>query len=252
MSEPVRLRPVPLWDPPWGKEALEKKEEEEPSAYARGFKMQAVTEGEKTFPSFKSCRKHGVFLEDLLAHPWPAFTGVDLSGKKRKGNAIFTARIDPKTRRRYPVDIRYGKWRADELAEQLANVNNLLRPIVIMVETNGYQETLIDWCERYASDNDYWMKLEATVTNANKQDPEVGLPGLQVEYKREGWVVPYDYYASHKIGCVCAWCEWDRQVDNHPNAAATDLVMAQWFCRQGIELFAGSTIVQEIPNLKAR
>jgi hypothetical protein len=46
----------------------------------------------------------------------PVFAGVDLSSKKRPGNAIVVVRVEPMTQRRFVVDVRYGRWSAPRLA----------------------------------------------------------------------------------------------------------------------------------------
>ena len=252
MSIPIRLRPIPLWKEKWNSEALKKKAEE-PISFARGFRMIAVTDEEKTFPSFVKCRKSGVDLEDIRRRPWPAYTGVDLSSSKRPGNAIFTLRVDPATQRRYPIDIRHGRWRSDETAAQIAEVYRMYRPLVIKVENNAYQEAILDWIKRETGGHDFWTVLEATTTTGGtKAHAEYGLPGLQVEFKNEAWVIPHDHYAQHPVSCPCSWCLWDREMQNHPMAASDDIAMSAWFSRQGAVDYEGYTGSTNVGNLKAR
>lgn len=237
MSIPIRLKSIPVWEPRWGVEALKKKCAEQRQTFERGFRLVALSEDERTFPSFERCYSYGVSLGEIQRSNWVKVTGVDLAGKKRPGNAIFTLAIDPSTSRRYPIDIRHGAWRSHETAAQIAEVNLLYRPNVIMVESNAYQQAIIDWCQANKGSNDFWMKLEPTTTGEEKMDPELGLPGIQVELDNGGWVIARDKYETHEVSCPCSWCLWDREMRNHPVAAQMDTVMACWFARQGAERY---------------
>jgi hypothetical protein len=244
MGLPVKLKPIPLWRGHWGEQALRKRCSENERAFNRGFRLQAFSDDEATFPSFKGCRVPGIVLGDIIRNNrWPAFTGVDLSGKKRPGNCIFTAKVDPTTRRRYPVDVRFGKWRGSEVCEHLNEIDQQFKPIVIMVEDNAYQESLIDWVSDLKSRFPFWVKVEATTTTGGKKgDAEKGLPGLEVEFKNKAWVVPYSEYeeATRDDPAPAGhWARWDYEFAQHPIAATTDGVMATWFARQGIEIFGG-------------
>lgn len=240
MTVPVKLRPIPLWsEGGWDQPFLEKKQQTTPRpSFNRGWRLIAATDEDISFPDFENCFVRGLSLGPIQRRQdWPAVTGVDLSGKKRPGNAIVTVRIDPTTRRRYPVDLRAGAWRSHETANQLADVYSTYRPTVIMVEDNGYQEALVDWI--MTSKMDFWPLVEPTTTTGHtKYNEEVGLPGLQVEFQNRAWCIPEDEFATHPPGHMtrgCMWCRWVYEFANHPIAATSDFVMATWFARQGIE-----------------
>jgi hypothetical protein len=242
---PVRLKSIPLWSPRWSAEALRARYNQDERSFERGFRLRAYSDEEMSFPGFEGCRMLGVSLGDIQRSNWPAYTGVDLSSKKRPGNAIVTIKIDPRTRRRYPVDVRFGAWKSNEVCEQLADVNSAYRPIVIMVEDNGYQAALIEWAQAWKGANDFWMKLEPiTTTSETKTNAELGLPALQVEFKNKAWVVPYSEYehaTREDKGPPGQWARWDYEFRNHPLATTSDGVMATWFARQGVELYGGAT-----------
>lgn len=239
MAAPIRLRPIPLFEAQWNQAALRAKKAAGERAFAMGFHLRAIADEDLSFPSFERCFSPGLKVQGLNRSGWFVSTGVDPAGPKRRGNAIVTIGVEPGRRRRYPLDIRYGAWKSTQLAEQLAMVNRIFQPAVIMVETNAYQTALVDWAKQSAGEgNDYWMKLEPTVTGANKASLEIGLPVLEVEFSNEGWRVPRGEYEDHPGDCSCGWCEWDKQIRYHPIAAETDLVMATWFARQGIAEWA--------------
>lgn len=252
MAIPVRLRPIRLWAPRWGEEQLRAKCAEDEAAYNRGFRLQAFSDEDATFKAWHKCKTHGVAIGEIQRNDWPKFTGVDLSGKKRPGNAIVTVALDPKSRRRFPCDVRMGKWSSDETAAQIQDVNELLNPTVIMVENNGYQDALIDWARSKKDRYGYWMKLEPTTTGSNKMDPALGLPGLQVEFNNQAWVIPADEFEGHSVDCPCNWCRFDKEFRFHPLYSSSDLVMATWFARQGIELYGSASQSLTLGDVSAR
>lgn len=245
MPPPVRLRPIPLFEPKWDKSALQKREHDEPRSFERGFRLRAYSDEEMSFPDYQYCRVPGFSLGEIArASRWPAFTGVDLSGKKRPGNCIFTARVDPATRRRYPVDVRFIKGKMNEVCDQLTAVDDLYSPVVVMVEDNGYQAAIIEHAETDKSRYHWWLKVEPTTTTSEtKASAELGLPVLQTEFKHRSWVFPYAEYEQARPDDpppAGHWARLDYELRNHPLAATSDGVMALWFARQGMELFAGA------------
>lgn len=254
---PVQLRPIPLWDKTpdgskWNKEALLKRYLSGRRSFERGFRQKAFVEGESTFPSFAKCEVPGISLGEIARSPnWPKVTGVDLSSKKRPGNAIITVAVNPANRRRFPVDIRFGAWRSSETAKQIQIVNQLYNPIAIMVEDNSYQEALIDWVTDSKDRYSFWMKVEPTTTTGEtKADPEKGLPALEVEFSNGGWCFPLSEYEGASTEDEdpkrAAWARLSQEFSFHPIAATSDGVMAAWFARQGIELFTGLSLNNEL------
>lgn len=244
MPEVIPLRPIPLWAEEWNAERLRARAAESPRAFERGFRMRAHSDAESTFPSFQKCERPGLVLGDLIRNSWPAFVGVDLAGRKRPGNAIVTVKVDPVSRRRYPVDVRYGAWRSSETARQIEDVNRQFRPIVIMVENNGYQQALIDWVADQKSQFSYWSKVEATTTTDGKKgDAYLGLPGLEVEFHNESWCFPLSEYegatGDDADARRAAWARLAYEIKYHPIASTSDGLMALWMARQGIESFSG-------------
>lgn len=243
MAVPVKLRPAPLWKPRFSSEFFEEMERspraEVQISYNRGYRLNAVSDSDKVFPSFESCRQRGIVLGDIIRNDWPKFVGVDLSGSKRKGNAIVSGALDPVSKRRYVIDVRTGLWRSSETAEQIGIVFNLVRPSVIMVEDNGYQDSLIDWIK--AAGMSFGHLVEPTTTTGySKSSTTYGLPALEIEFKNQMWVVPYSEYEGalpEDPGARGWWAMFDQQFRNYPFAPATDFVMSTWFMRQGMERF---------------
>lgn len=245
MSEIVRLRSLPLWDAVWPEDVLRQKQQREPRAFERGFRMKAFVDGEETFPSFRQCENPAMVLGDVQrSEAWPAFTGVDLAGKKRAGNAIVTLRVDPRSKRRYPIDVRFGAWRSSETAEQIEDVYRLYKPCVVMVEDNGYQRALLDWiADQYNRFSFSHVVYPTTTMDGNKSDHELGLPGLEIEFHNGAWSFPLAEYDGISMDDPdrrrAAWARLAYEFRHHPVAASSDGVMATWFARQGVEIWGG-------------
>lgn len=239
MSERIQLPALPVWQH-WPRARLAKEKNENPRSFARGFEMKAFTDSERTFPSFKTCYNHGVVLGEIIRNGWPTFIGVDLAGAKRPGTVLFAASVDPVSRRRYPVEVQVGQWTSPETAQRLAAMHDRHNTRYIMVENNGYQQSLVDWIRTSAEvSSEFYFKVESFTTGSNKVDPQIGLPSMEVEFKNRAWVVPRDEYAGHPITCKCGWCTWDAEVVDYPFSATTDCVMAMWFAREGIAKWGG-------------
>ena len=261
MTVPVQLRPIPLCSegPVWGEAELRKRHAENERSFDRGFRLRAYSDDEATFPSFKKCRQSGIVLGDIQRNDaWPAFVGVDLSSKKRAGNAISVIRVDPARRYRYPVDIRFIAKPGPEVCDAIAEVDALYKPVVVMVEDNGYQDTIMDWIGDQKARFPFWLKVEPTqTTSGRKGDAERGLPGLEVEFKNGAWAFPYSEYegaSRDEPGARGAWARLDYEFNFHPIASSDDGVMSVWFARQGIEQFGGFGVAgaASVGNLNVR
>lgn len=255
-----RLPSIPTWKH-WPPERLLREREENTRSFSRGFQMRAFTDEERWFPSFRDCYSHGVVLGEIARRGWPVYAGVDLAGQKRPGNVIFVAALDPEKHLRYPLEILRGNWRSPEVARLLNELNQRYPTLrLIHVENNGYQQALIDWIQAVDSGPRggmaYWYKIEPFTTGANKADPQLGLPSLEIEFKKRMWVVPRDEYAGHDPGCQCSWCVWDAEVRDYPHGQQTDTVMAMWFCREAMAkegaLNVGQAITAGMGDLNRR
>jgi hypothetical protein len=240
MNTARRLVSVPPWSH-WPTEELRKKQQSEPRTFSRGFQQRAFSDDERMFPSFRDCYTPGIVLGDVIRRGWPTFAGVDLAGTSRPGNVIFVAAVDPVSLRRYPVEVLCGNWKSPETARQLGGVQERHPNLrCIMVENNGYQQSIIDWIQASPGDHSYWFKIESYTTGfQSKVNPVYGIPGLEVEFKNKAWVVPSAEFEGHPPQCRCGWCAWSQEVNEYPCGATTDTVMAMYFCREAMTRWTG-------------
>ena len=245
MNPVQKLADIAVWSEHWPTEKLLEEQETNPRSFERGFRQSAFSDSERMFPSFESCMTPGIVVGEIIRRGWPTFVGVDLAGDKRPGNVIFVAAVDPGTQRRYPVEILCGAWKSPEVAAQLAGVRARHQNLrVIMVENNGYQQSLVDWIKQTPGDNQYWFMVESYTTGfASKVNPVFGVPGMEIEFKNKAWVIPSAEFEGHAPHCRCGWCVWKGEMHDYPMGASTDTVMAQHFCREAISKWGtGSTM----------
>lgn len=241
-----KLPAIPTWKLKHPREVLEAAAKDV-ATFNRGYRMMTVSPGELKFPSWEKCIQPGLSASELIARRLMIFTGVDLAGKRRPGNAIVTIGVDSAFRRCL-LDVRFGKWKSPETARQLADVDQHLGPSVYEVENNGYQEALVDWIKE--SKFTFWPKVESFTTGSNKSDPDIGLPALEVEFFNSAWIIPGAEFQGHPPQCVCDWCRLHAEMKNYPRGASSDGVMALWFARSAASEWAPRMNMKPTPKSK--
>lgn len=251
MNRSQQLPSISTWKRNHSKQALIEIATD-PALFNKGYRLQAINPGDLKFPSWPKCRQSGVVLEELWKRQLPAYVGVDLAGKKRPGNAIVVIGIEPGTLRRYLLNVRYGAWSSPDTAKNLAEMCAPHNVQYIQVENNAYQDAIIDWIKKNKTDFPFWMKIEPFTTGANKAEPDIGLPVIEVEFHNDAWVIPYSEYEGHPPTCHCDWCRLDAEVSLYPKAAATDGVMALWFARDAANKWSPRPPRQNRGNMTLR
>jgi hypothetical protein len=140
---------------------------------------------------------------------------------------IYTLALSP-TGKRYPVEIRFGKWGPTQAVEQLIDAYRTHRHQLICVENNAAQEAIIQWALEKGEAS---MPIAAFTTGKQKADPAIGLPGMEVEFANGSWEVAMGN-CEHEPDCGCGFCKWKKELEEHPVAVAADFVMASWFARE--------------------
>jgi len=225
-----------LWSR-WSTEKLREYAQSRPGAYRRGMRQEAIENDAIMFPSFLKCWKpfDPSSSAGIIKKEFPKVIGVDLSSEKRPGTVLFCAAQDPSTQQRYPVEIRIGKWSAPETARQIADMDRIWQPQKIVVENNAYQQSLIDWIGESPRNHPFHSKLLPFTTGRQKADPDFGLPSLEMEFSKGLWVISNSFIRGHDYYCGCGFCTWKRQMMTYPNSEGNDVVMACWFCREGLK-----------------
>lgn len=215
---------LPLWEAAWPKEKLIKQFKVlGPRAFNRGYRQEAMSDDDRTFPSYQKVFKYGVRWQDLVRPDWPRVMGIDPFGQQV---VIFTLALDFHARR-FPIDIRRGKWDPTRTVNELIDAYKTHRPQIICVENNAAQEAIIQWALEKGERS---MPIVAFTTGKQKADPAMGLPGMEVEFCNDSWICAMG--KEHEPDCECGFCVWYKELRSHPIAAEADTVMASWFARE--------------------
>lgn len=207
-------------------------------AFRRGYQQDAYTDEERWFPSFPARVFYDVDYRQLSWKSWLFMTGVDISSKKRPGNAILTAG-QAADGLKAVVDCRIGAWTSYETAEQIADVDLTFRPRLVKVESVATQEAIIEWAKATRGAGihgraDFWSRLSPYETKGNVHTDEyVGIRALENECAMGGWVVLIPH--PKDPDCKCGLCIFVREVTQHPHGKTKDGLMAWWFCREGFD-----------------
>jgi len=213
---------IPLWDK-WPKEKLIARcREIGTRAFDRGYRQEALSDEDRTFNYYLNIFKKGISIGDMVGRDWPRVGGMDPFGQ---WVVIFTLAISPQGRR-YPVEIRRGKWDSKKAVMELIDAYRVHKHQLICVENNAAQDAILQWALEKGGAS---MPLVPFVTGIQKAHPELGLPGMNVEFENGSWVVPD---LEHSPDCQCAWCVWKQELKTHPVGTTSDVVMASWFARE--------------------
>lgn len=255
LAPPVKFK-MPGWTARWSREKLiERYYIIGPRSFDRGYRQRPYATAERMFPNFLP---NEIFFygEDWRSvsdqespdydplHPafidpdWPRYTGVDLSGRKRRGNVLITIAMSP-SGIRHILDIRMGAWTAPEIIEQIDDVAKVFEPEVIFVENNALQTMLVELIEVMGlacSD-----LVRGFHTGSKKMDEQLGLPSLDTQFSRKQWrlsIAHEDGQISEELhgvdGCACGPCSFVHDVVTYTPAdkVTPDSIMACYFAKE--------------------
>lgn len=230
---PVKLGLLPL-AMSWSTEAFRRAKARNERAYRRGYRHEAISNEELLFPSWPRLRDSYAEkrIVDLLGPSrageggwfgqWGRFAGVDLSNEHRPGNIVTTIASekvrDKGAARRHcllEVDGSGLKLTHPQVVDRISGASRRWDWDLLLVEGNAQQEQLIRWGERLreiGQDVPWLRRCRSFTTSSRKWDDYLGLPGLEVEFSQQLWMVPYGEWQDHRQGCECGFCQLDRQL----------------------------------------
>jgi hypothetical protein len=222
---------LPTWDAQWPPTRLRKQHETiGDRAWEQGYQCRPYTSADRLFQHASVVWTNGAALHvpDPIPGDWVVFSGVDLSGPTRPGNVITTIGISPEHIRMI-LDVQRIQGGSPAVADAVCAVWRRWLPAVVMVEDNGYQTSLIEWVQKSAQAHPWWDRIQPHTTTGNKRSTQIGLPGLDIEFRNGAWVFPGSLTAGHDVGCECGPCWWVREFKSYPQGATSDCVMSTWF-----------------------
>jgi hypothetical protein len=222
----------PLWPERWSLEALAAREREiGPRAFARQYLLQPLSDEERSFPAevLAACRDETRVPGHVeVPKEWPCYCGVDLAaslGQKSSWTVMFTAAVDPQSKRRYPLEIIRKRQHFPATIQMIQEQWRKWHPRLIYVESNAYQMAVV----QELSQTDRSIPVRAYTTGTEKMDPQVGIPSLAAGMANGAWLIPAGG-PPHSTQCECGWCAWVRELSLHPGGEYSDCIMAMWLC----------------------
>jgi hypothetical protein len=220
-----------LWSDKWDEQKLDDKRIElGPRSFERQYMLNAMSDEERTFPQSsleKSYNREISYIGEGIEDDWATFGGVDLASAFSK-RAAYTVII---TLARNPVNQRL---RFKEIVRKKQGFSRTMGDIVsgfkrhhwrvLYVETNQYQTAVVD-----ALDNEHKMiPVKGTQTGLNKNNEDVGLPGLNVAFERALFEIPAARLPlppedTSDLACLM------NELSTYPGGESKDIVMALWF-----------------------
>jgi len=231
------IRPIvdfkPIWPNKWNAPKLQNKRKSmKKSDWERNYELKPVSDEDHTFQEkdVDSCVFDTRSPSDISSD-WPRFMGVDLAIGKRSDasfSAFFILARDPEGNL-YPVEM--GKKRLGSIAtaRRVVQLQKIHWAKKIMVETNAYQKSFLEWIKTLPEAKDTHLPLKAYFTQLQKRSL-AGIDGMALDFEQGKWKIFMG--RKHSVVCKCIWCEWIKQLKNWPNMKEDDLVMACFFARE--------------------
>jgi len=256
MANIISERKIPLWKAKWDKAALEaKKRSLTQQAYARGFEQRPFSEEDRLFAlaDVANAVKPNLSVDEVKEMSGYCFTGVDLAGPKRAGTAFFTIKVVGVGVQaiRYPVDIRVGKFKGQQMIDQFAQIEAEWKSMTYMVENNAVQSRVIDMLGLIPATAS--LPVAEYFTGKQKMDIDIGLPSLSLEFQNGLWHIPWRGRGrkdnppdGHGALCNCAWCQWYyEEIMMYPMSETSDLLIAFWLAREAFRKTMGTLTIFE-------
>lgn len=212
-------------------------------AFNRGFRQNALSDEDRTFPSSDRIFNHHVGI-DTISQYFPRICGIDPFGQNV---VIYTLALNPQNHQRITVEIRRGKWQPKQTIAEIIDVFYRHKPLIMVVENNAAQDAIIQWAHEVGGLD---LPIVPFTTGAQKANIDFGLPSLEVEFANGAWMTPcqgVDFSLDHNNPIVVNY----NELQNHPIASTWDTVMAQWFAREGARYFVQNLLGQENVNPNA-
>ena len=238
---------TPVWPERWPKEALIEEFKFRGEMYFNpAFRGLMMSEFDKTFNKehIRAC----CFPRDEIPYhdDKEKYIGVDLAIGQKSGakyTVLFCLAFDEEKKRRYPVEIRRGKFSSPDTARELIEMYNDIQPIAAVVENNFYQQAIIDWLEDLEGID---MNIEPFTTGAQqKRSLDFGVPAMATDFQNGRWMVPMEddeFDWELEKGCGCSICIWIEELLQYPYGTYSDTVLACYLAVQGSKKYSSEGI----------
>jgi len=235
---------------PWKEPAyfMQKRVDLGERAYNRGFRLIPYSDDEMYFPSFPKCCDFGedrafIIKRILKTRNCLVVCGIDYSSMKRPGIAMVTVIVDKKTERRYFAEVVALREPA-RLMQHMVRVRREYGVDLFMAENNATQELVTELLSTFTGLRS--ARIEGFHTGKNKADPELGLSSLENEFEKRMWKFIFPEEPKIENEKTDVYTRAYFEIKEYPFWTTTDIVMALWFCRQGIDLLMRKRLIPVI------
>jgi hypothetical protein len=227
---------ISLWDAVWSKPALiQRYNEIGQRAFDRGYRQNAISDDDRTFPSSESIFDYNTPPGFTPAF-WPRITGVDPFGQ---AVVIFTIALNPYSMQRVVVDVKRGKWQPNRAKAEIIDAAIKNKSQFVICENNAAQNAIVQW----VGESLKGIPIIPFTTTSIKHHLELGLPSVEIEMANGLWTCPYQ--GIDELDSENSINIWRRELRSHPVAEAEDTIMAMWFAREGARFLLDGRIPSE-------
>lgn len=162
---------------------------------------------------------------------WPVFCGFDPAIGKARGHSycahvtLALGSCDKHEKCLWLIDVERDQMNLPQQVELIFEKHEKYNAFVSMIETNAYQQGLLDEITRRGRDEGTPIKAEPHFTSAQtKPDPELGVPSMSTYFENGLVHIPYGNPESMR--------KMQMFIDEfvqYPNGRTQDIVMAFWF-----------------------
>lgn len=264
--EPGTKLVVPLWEwvdgqgaqQGWTESRLRRAYNDDKRSFERTFRQRAISDEERSFPSFEKALRFGVSLRTAVPVGAPTWIGVDISGENRPGTVGIVVSLVGTVR--WIREIR--QWAAAPKTA-IDNLENLCLLYVkdgglrgVIVENNAAQTYVVYALQERRTGvpvvgltttivKKMWLvnaeldlaKGDWAIAMADRR-PVMAYEGLQG--RPTGEIIPLEQHDHQE--CACPWCRFIQAAVNYPGSRETDHVMAWLMASEGIRQGLGGIV----------
>ncbi len=254
-----------LWPAHWPPEALERRRRSiGDRSFARQFMLRPISDEEIIFsndvvaPSLNVMYGYGTKEYAEFTEGMPKVMGVDLAssmGHRAAYTVLFTAGIgeDGKT---YLVNLIRRRMKHPEVIAMIRREFAKYHHQLVVVESNGYQQSVIDSLEDQAFEISV---VPFTTSSASKKSESIGIMGLATAFQKGRWSIPVAHLGDkfdplRPVDSLNAWLRHQieddpvatflRELTEYPAGKFSDTVMACWFTNHAANLLGSSDAIE--------
>lgn len=227
---------LPLWEQRLSAVQLaERRDLMGPREFERGYRQRAISEADLLWQAGVLDAAKALDLPRRVARSsesffatMPKYMGVDLSITQQQSTdvAFFVIVVVGVAGDGMRWVLECQRFRALSFAQQcraIVDAAQLWNPVLVKVESNGYQQSIIDHLGATTV-----LPIKATYTGAAQhRDLDIGMPGMAAEWENGKWRIPWGDVESQRHFAPLV-----EELGTYPNGVYQDTVMALFFARE--------------------